>query len=194
MLQRTKDSIRMLFLPIARNISISPNTITILGLGASVLAAAYFTCGKSITGGIFLLIGGAFDIVDGAVAKENNMVTRFGGFLDSVCDRFADSAVISGIMLGGFLVFPFIFLNNLGWFVGVLAIIGSLMVSYTRARAEAAGASASVGIAERAERMIIIAAGAFTGMVNYAVMIVAIMAFITVFQRIIFVRKMLGSS
>ena len=78
-----------------------------------------------------------------------------------------------------------------GWLIGVLAIVGSLLVSYTRARAEAAGTGASVGIGDRSVRITIVVIGAFLDMVNWAIVLVAVLSFITVFQRIAFVRKSL---
>ncbi len=188
MLEEIKEFIRDALRPLARNITeINPNTITIFGLLLSLVSAALFAERKIFMAGAFLLAGGFFDVLDGLVARENNRITRFGGFMDSVSDRFADAAVIIGAMYGGltaFSLFPY-------WFIGALAIVGSLMVSYTRARAEAAGADASVGVGERAVRMLIIVIGAFIAEVNWAILLVAVISFITVFQRIAYVRKVL---
>ena len=188
MIEQLKGYVRILLKPLARRIiRVNPNTLTLLGLLISLVSAFFFARRETITAGAFLLLGGFFDALDGEVARENNRITRFGGFLDSVSDRFADAAILIGAMYGGLTAFP----PLPEWFVGVLAIVGSLMVSYTRARAEAAGAGASVGLGERAVRVIIIVIGAFAGMVNWAVLAVAILSFITVFQRIAFVRKIL---
>jgi len=188
MLDRIKDSVRDALRPLAKKfISVNPNTLTVSGLLISLVSAVFFARGEVITAGIFLLLGGFFDALDGAVARENNRITKFGGFLDSVCDRFADAAVLIGATYGNLTaISPFP-----GWFIGIMAIVGSLMVSYTRARAEAAGGNATIGIGERAVRVIILIIGAFTGMVNWAVLLIAILSFITVFQRIIHVRKVL---
>lgn len=188
MLERIKGYVRTALRPMAKKfIAINPNTLTVLGLLISFVSAVFFARNEVITAGIFLLLSGFFDTLDGAVARENKQVTRFGGFLDSVCDRFADAAVIIGAMYGGLAAI----LSIPGWLIGTAAIVGSFMVSYTRARAEATGANASVGIGERAVRVIIIVAGAFIDMVNWAVLIVAVLSFITVFQRIGHVRKVL---
>src|SRR3989304_7716914 len=105
------------------------------------------------------------------------------GFLKPLAKRLDDVAIIIGAIYGGLAgISPFP-----GWFIGTFAIVGSLMVSYTRARAEAAGASAEVGMGERAVRVILIAAGAFIGMVNWAILLVAVISFITVIQRIVHV-------
>ncbi len=188
MLEDIKGFIRDALRPLAKSITeINPNTITILGLLLSLVSAILFAEKEIFTAGAFLLAGGFFDVLDGLVARENNRTTKFGGFLDSVSDRFADAAVIIGAMYGGLTAFsPFPY-----WFIGALAVVGSLMVSYTRARAEAAGADASVGVGERGVRMLIIVIGAFVAEVNWAILLVAIISFITVFQRIAHVRKIL---
>ncbi len=188
MFETIKDHIRKLLGPVAKNIgSINPNTLTIMGLLISLLSAFFFARHEVLVAGVFLLLSGFFDALDGAVARENNRITKFGGFLDSVTDRFADAAIIIGAVYGGLVDI----LGLQSWFIGTMAIVGSFMVSYTRARAEAAGASASVGIGERAVRILIIVTGAFLDLVSWALLLVAVLSFITVFQRIAFVRKVL---
>ncbi|VVB91922.1 Archaetidylinositol phosphate synthase [uncultured archaeon] len=188
MLERIKEYVRAALRPLAKKfVATNPNTLTVLGLLISFISAFFFARDEVVIAGIFLLLSGFFDALDGEVARENKQVTSFGGFLDSVCDRFADAAIIIGAIYGGLTVIQSI----PGWLIGTVAIVGSFMVSYTRARAEAAGASASVGIGERAVRVMIIVAGAFIDMVNWAVLIVAVLSFITVFQRIVHVRKVL---
>jgi len=183
-----KESIQDVLLPFARRITeINPNTLTLVGLALSLISALFFAKRDLLLAGGFLLVSGFFDALDGLVARANNRTTKYGGFLDSVCDRFADAAVILGAMYGGLTQLysiPF-------WLTGSLAIFGSLMVSYTRARAEASGASASVGIADRPARMIILIIGTFIDMVNFAIFSIAILSFITVFQRIAHVKKTL---
>lgn len=188
MLENVKELIRDVLRPLTRRINyINPNTLTLLGLLLSFVSAFFFAVREVLLAGVFLLASGFFDVLDGEVARENNRITRFGGFLDSVCDRFADAAIIIGAMYGGLAsLSPFP-----EWFIGVMAIVGSLMVSYTRARAEAAGANASVGAGERAVRMMIIVLGAFLDMVNWAILLVAVISFVTVFQRVAHVRKVL---
>ncbi len=188
MLEEIKGFIRYALRPLAKNITeINPNTLTIFGLLLCLASAILFAKQEIFMAGAFLLAGGFFDVLDGLVARENNRITRFGGFLDSVSDRFADAAIIIGAMYGGLTAFsPFP-----PWFIGALALVGSLMVSYTRARAEAAGTEASVGVGERAVRMLIIVVGAFIAEVKWAILLVVIISFITVFQRIAYVRKVL---
>lgn len=183
-----KESIQEALTPFARKITeINPNTLTLVGLALSLISAIFFAKRELLLAGFFLLASGFFDVLDGLVARTNNRMTNYGGFLDSVCDRFADAAVIIGAMYGGLTQLywiPF-------WLTGSLAIFGSLMVSYTRARAEAAGASASVGFADRPARMIILIVGAFIDMVNFSIFSIAILSFITVLQRIAHVKQAL---
>ncbi len=192
MLDKTKQVVRDVLRPFAKNIvGVNPNTLTLMGLIISIAAAVYFAAGEVVAAGSILLLSGIFDALDGAVAREKGRTTRFGGFLDSVCDRFADAAVLIGAMYGGLTAFPLFSGLFPDWFLGSLAIVGSLMVSYTRARAEAAGVSASVGFGERAVRMLILIFGAFLNMVNWAVLLVTVISFFTVFQRIAYVKRTL---
>lgn len=188
MFEELKESIRDILRPLAKKITdINPNTLTLFGLLLSLVSAYFFARWELNMAGAFLLAGGFFDALDGLVARENNRMTKFGGFLDSVCDRFADAAVLLGAIYGGLSQGY----SSQFWLTGTLAIFGSLMVSYTRARAEAAGANASVGFGERPVRMIIIILGALFDVVYLALLLVAVISFITVFQRIAFVRRVL---
>lgn len=191
MLNRKKDTLTDWVKPIARIFSrINPNTVTILALVFCIAAGLYFAAGNLVIAGLMLLLGGFFDVLDGAVARENGRVTKFGGLLDSVSDRYADAAVFLGIMWGGHAAFPPYIEND--WFLGGLALTGSLLVSYTRARAEASGTGVlNIGVAERAERMILIILGSFTGLLHWAVLVVAVISHLTVLQRIIAARKIL---
>ncbi len=187
MLEEIKELIRDALRPLAKKITINPNVITLFGLFLSLASGFLFAIREVLLAGFFLLASGFFDALDGVVARENNRITQFGGFFDSVCDRFADAGILIGAIYGGLTAFP----SFPDWLVGTLAIVGSFTVSYTRARAEAAGANASIGIGERPVRMVVIIAGAFLNIVNWAILIVAVLSFITVFQRIAHVRKVL---
>ena len=191
MLNKKKDTLTDWVKPIARIFSrINPNTVTILALVFCIASGLYFAAGNLVIAGFMLLLGGFFDVLDGAVARENGRVTKFGGLLDSVSDRYADAAVFLGIMWGGHAAFPPYIEND--WFLGGLALTGSLLVSYTRARAEAGGTGVlNIGVAERAERMILIILGAFLGLLHWAVLVVAVMSHLTVLQRMIAARKIL---
>jgi len=191
LLNKRKDTLTNWVKPIARLFNrVNPNTVTILALIFCVAAGLYFATGKVILAGIMLLVGGFFDVLDGAVARENGRVTKFGGMLDSVSDRYADAAVFLGIMWGGHSAIPNYIEND--WILGAVALVGSLLVSYSRARAEAAGTGElKIGVAERAERMLLIILGAFSGLLNWAVLIVAVLSHLTVIHRMVASWKIL---
>jgi archaetidylinositol phosphate synthase len=162
-------------------VGFTPNVLTCIGLVVSLLAGALFACSLPRLAAIALLVCGFFDMIDGAVARVTGKVTAFGGILDSVVDRFTEAAIIVGIVYGGTPE-----LAQWGWLVGILALVGGFMVSYTRARAEAAGTGKlDVGFAERAERMLIFAIFALVERTGYALILVAIFAYITVIHRLV---------
>src|SRR5665647_384099 len=143
---------------VAHKIGLTPNKISIIGFILAFASAIAYALTPNqlpwllILATIFLLASGFCDTLDGIVARTFQQSTVFGGFFDSILDRYADAAVYAGIIIAG--------LSNLAWgFIwgsvwGLAALTGSMMVSYTRARAEAAGLKMeSVGLAERAERM-----------------------------------------
>lgn len=180
MLNRLRPQLKVLIDPVAKRIPINPNILTIIGLLISILAAYMFSQKDLLLGGVLIVIGGIIDVMDGAVARNHSSKTPFGGILDSTSDRFADAFILVGIIYGGYV----------DWFIGVLAIVASLSVSYVRARVEAEGIKGNVGIAERAERLVILIVGVFLtyifnlNIVYYAVILIVILGYLTVFQRI----------
>ncbi|BDZ72037.1 archaetidylinositol phosphate synthase [Methanobacterium petrolearium] len=181
MLNKLRPQFQRLISPLASKISLHPNILTIIGLLVSLLAAYAFSQKNLLAGALLILLSGFFDVIDGAVARNNNTKSKFGGLLDSTSDRFADAFIIIGIIYGGYV----------NWLWGVLALIASFSVSYVRARAEVEGIKCDVGIAERAERLVIILAGAFIGyftnphfFMSMAILLVIILGYITVLQRI----------
>jgi archaetidylinositol phosphate synthase len=164
---------------------ISPNSWSCIGLTFAFASAFIYGWNVEfslIIGGIILLVAGFFDIVDGQVARVSKKITRFGGFLDSVFDKIAEIAVFLGILVGGFAEPYLVF----------LAITLSLLVSYTRSRAESLGVKLQgVGIGERAERLLVIAIIGIIGFMEYAIIIVIIIAGITFIQRIVVTAKAL---
>ncbi len=189
MLNNLRPYLKKFIDPLARRINIQPNYLTILGLLVALVAAYMFAMGSLLWGGIFIALSGFLDIIDGAVARNNNSITKFGGFLDSTADRFSDAVLIIGIIYGGFV----------GWFFGILALHASLSVSYVRARAEVEGIPCGVGIAERAERMVILMAGAFIGVffgsdiMSAAVILIMVLGYFTVLQRVYHTWKSMKS-
>lgn len=173
----------------ANKIGLTPNMVSAFGIVLAFLAAIAYTRGHQnlLLAVILLLLSGYCDILDGAIARLCEKATPFGGFLDSLLDRYADSAVYAGIIFGGLCTIP--------W--GLIALIGSLLVSYTRARAEAADIKMeTIGIAERAERILILAIASLTEIflanaVEAAIILLAILTNLTVLQRSIHTYKSL---
>jgi len=188
MLNRLRPQLKLFIDPIAKRININPNILTIIGLLISVLSAYMFARGDLLLGGVFILLSGLVDVIDGAVARNHSTATPFGGILDSTADRFADAFILIGIIYSG----------SVYWLFGILALHASLSVSYVRARVEAEGISGNVGIAERAERLVILVVGAFLSVIfgsNYflglAVILIMILGYFTVLQRIYHAWKQL---
>src|SRR6201986_2531609 len=134
---------------------INPNVLTFLGLLINMAAAAFLAVGSFRTAGLVIIFAGLFDMVDGRVARETNQVTRFGGFFDSVLDRYSDLALLMGLLV-------YYGTINRPFYVVMTAIVmtGSVMVSYTRARAENTIPRCKVGFLERPERVVLIIIGA----------------------------------
>lgn len=164
---------------------LSANFWTSVGLGfafASAIVYGIHLQYSFVLGGVLLLVSGFFDMVDGQVARVTGKTSKKGAFLDSVFDKIAEVAIFLGILIG----------NYSQGYVVLLAITLSLLVSYTRARAESLGVQLQgIGIGERAERLLVIAIIGMVGetFLNYAVIIVIIIAGITLIQRIIATSK-----
>lgn len=192
MLSKIREVVEPFISSIARvfaQAGFSPNSLTYVGLLLGSVAALLFGEGEQHLAGLTLLICGLFDAIDGAVARLTSRETAFGGVLDSVIDRYIDFAIFIGIIYGGLAGAG----NLPSWVWGILALTGSFMVSYTRARAEAAGSGRlDVGIAERAERLLILAFGGLLGLTRFAVAIVAILTHVTAIQRLVAAKYRLG--
>ena len=184
MLSELRDRVNFAIDPIARAFAragFTPNSLTCIGLIFSLIAGVLFGISQPRFAGLVLLICGFFDIIDGAVARVSGRVTAFGGVLDSVVDRYTEAVIFIGIIFGGLPE-----LGQYGWLWAVLALVGGFMVSYIRARAEAAGSGKlSVGIAERAERLLILGVGAMLNLTGYAVVLVVILTYFTAAHRLV---------
>jgi archaetidylinositol phosphate synthase len=166
-----------------------------MGLAISVLTGLAFAWGKTFEGGFLILFSGVFDVLDGGVARARGSITRFGGLLDSVCDRYSDGlmflGIITGAVRGKLELFPFLGIES--WLWAGFALIGSFLVSYTRARAESAGCvKLSIGIAERPERMLILAFGSLLGLLEGAIVLIAVISHITIVQRVLRAKNLLN--
>jgi len=174
----------------ARKIGLTPNGITIIGVILAFLSAAAYATWQNrslwlLLAMLLLLFSGFCDALDGAVARLYEKTTVFGGFLDSLLDRYADAVVYFGLVFGG--------LCDFYW--GFAATIGSLLVSYSRARAEVAGIKMeSIGLAERAERMLILVVASVVAffwqpvnVMNVSIILLAVLSNLTVLQRGLYV-------
>jgi len=183
MFERVRPFLEKFLSPIAKKIDLDPNLISISSLIIAALAAISFALNQLILGGALIFLSGLLDVFDGAVARSHNKATKFGAFLDSTVDRFSDAFIIIGLIAGGYT----------SWIIGVLAIHSSFSVSYVRANAESKGIPCTVGIGERATRLIILMIGAFvatyvgTMYMGIAILILVFVSYVTVVQRIIHV-------
>lgn len=168
---------------IAKKTPFSPNTISIAGFLVTI-GASYVLMSDLMTGGILILAGGFFDMLDGVVARINNKRTKFGAFLDSVLDRYSDSLILLAIAWN-----LEAHDNHTGALLCLIALVGALLVSYVRARAEGLGETCQYGLMERPERLILISFGALTGLIYPVLWILVVLTHFTVFQRIYYVWK-----
>src|SRR6202022_4566128 len=160
---------------------IHPNVLTFLGLVINIVAAFMFAAGSFRWAGVVVLGAGLFDMVDGRVARETNQGARFGGFFDSVLDRYSDLALLMGLL---------VYYGNISrpFYVVLTAIVmtGSVMVSYTRARAENTIPSCKVGFMERPERVVLFIIGALFDRMAPVLWVIAVLSNITVIHRMVF--------
>lgn len=171
--------------PLAKAFPINPNIITFIGMIVTSFSG-FIIPFNLFLGGIFILAGGAFDLLDGILARVNGRVTRFGALFDSTLDRIADGFIFLGI------AWHFFRISDVEAFiVTLLCMIASYLISYVRARAEGLGVSCNVGIIERPERLVLLAFGCITSFLYYTVVVLTILSWITVGQRILYVRAKL---
>src|SRR6201994_3574074 len=160
---------------------IHPNVLTFIGLLINVAAAVLLGAGRFRAAGIVIICAGVFDMVDGRVARETNQVTRFGGFFDSVLDRYSDLALLVGLLVYYGTV-------NRPSYVVLTAIVmtASVMISYTRTRAENIVPTCKVGFLERPERIVLLIIGALFDRMAPVLWIIAVLGNLTVIHRMIF--------
>jgi phosphatidylglycerophosphate synthase len=158
--------------------ALSPHALTLTGTAVSLAAAAAFAAGSTFAAGLLVLAGGFFDLVDGVVARHQGRATRFGAFLDSTLDRVQDMALLLGLTL----YYARAGAPDLVLLTGYV-LATTLLTSYLQARAELVLPAFRVGMLERAERVLILAAGALTGLVVPALWLLAVGCSVTVAQR-----------
>jgi CDP-diacylglycerol--glycerol-3-phosphate 3-phosphatidyltransferase len=183
--RRSKRLAETLIGPLARA-GVTANHMTIAGFFAAIPVAALIATDYLVVGGILLLIASAFDTLDGAVARVRDEVTEFGAFLDSTLDRYVEVAYF------GALIWLFLGRDDAaGVILSFVVLSGSIMVSYTRARAEGLGLYGKVGVLQRPERLILLGiALIFSGWMLLPVLwAMAVVTNFTVLQRILHVRS-----
>lgn len=169
---------------------ISPNQLTVLGFLVNCVVAYFIALGRLnyLIVGILIWAAGFFDALDGSVARARGQVTVFGDFLDSVIDRYSDFIIYIGIFV------HFLNIGSVNYaVVTIIAMMGSMAVSYVRAKAESIGAKCEVGLMPRTSRVLLLGAGFIICKPFWAIFIIAILSHITVVQRILYVRKNVSS-
>lgn len=192
MLDLTKERVRLASLPVARalaRLGISANLLTGLGVLLNGVVALVIISGQFPLAGILLWVVNVLDLLDGAVARATGTEGRFGAFLDSLLDRYAEAVVFLGLLY---------------WYVAsgqpalallvYVAALGSMLVSYARARAEGLGVPGAVGLLQRAERIVVLGLGLLGTLVHPAALpvaltVVAVLTHFTVLQRLLHVAK-----
>jgi len=184
------DKLRLIFKGILdpigaflNRLGLTPNVITLLGLAGTTVGAYLISQGKMTAGGIVLLISVLVDVLDGTMARLRGESSDFGGFVDSVSDRYAEL-----ITFGGLLYFFLSQENYPGMMITFVAASGSILVSYVKARAEGLGFTANVGILTRVERYIVLIPSLIFNQPFLAVALIAVLGNVTALQRIFHVR------
>jgi CDP-diacylglycerol---glycerol-3-phosphate 3-phosphatidyltransferase len=178
------------------NFKVSPSIITFLGLFFSIFVFYFFKSGLFLPGGIFIILSGICDVLDGRLARDTNQMSKFGALIDSVIDRYSEILFFLGLLV-------YFWEKSLTIVILLfLGICGSLLVSYTRARAEGLGLECKVGIMQRQERITFLAGGAILGAIPYtshfflvlSIWIIAVLSNFTVIQRILHIKNQVKSS
>jgi len=161
------------------NLHINPNVLTLIGLLINIFAMVLFAKGIFLWAGLVILFAGIFDIVDGEVARRTQRVTKFGAFFDSVIDRYSDLLLLLGLIIW------YAKINRI-FYVGLtgLVLIGSVLTSYARARAESLISACKVGFLERPERVVLLIIGSLFDRMPAVLWVMAILSNWTVSQRI----------
>jgi CDP-diacylglycerol---glycerol-3-phosphate 3-phosphatidyltransferase len=192
MLSHHKEVFHPLAEPVARlllRLHLRPNHLTVAGFGVSVLAAHAFANGRLRAGAILLALAGLFDFFDGALARAARQETPFGAFLDSVVDRYSDMVVLFGVML-----FYHRAGDTAGTLLAMLALGGTVMVSYTKARAQSIGVQCETGLMERPERLLVLVSGAALNLLTLALTVLAVLTNLTAIQRLLHTRRLTSAA
>ncbi|HEY60523.1 MAG TPA: CDP-alcohol phosphatidyltransferase family protein [Anaerolineae bacterium] len=165
-------------------LGVMPNTMTFLGLIGNIIAAYCISMDKMVSGGVIVLIMGPIDALDGTMARLRGEPTNYGAFVDSVTDRYSEIVILGGLMI------YFLNSNNTNaCFLVYAAAIGSVLISYVRARAESLDFEAKAGLLTRVERYMVIVPSLLLKKPVIGLWIIAVLGNITAFQRIWCVRQ-----
>ena len=186
-MERIRDAVRKplekALTPVARGLlrlNVKPNQVSMAGVMLNLGAAALIVADNAVLAGVVYLVAGTLDLLDGVLARLAKTASAFGAFLDSTLDRISEGVVFSAIAyrfaLEGSAV-------DAG--LAVLALLGSLLVSYTRARAEGLGAECKTGVVTRAERVVLIAFGLLSGLMSPVIYVLIVLTALTVGQRVV---------
>ena len=165
-------------------LGLTPNTMTMLGLAGNVVGAIFIANGNIFVGGLLVLVMWPIDALDGTMARLRGEPGDFGAFVDSVTDRYSEL-----VIFGGLLYYFAMQADVLASMLVFISASGSVLVSYTRARAEALGYNAKIGALTRVERYLVLAPGLVFNIPLVAMWIIAILANVTALQRILYVRS-----
>ncbi|MBV9614371.1 MAG: CDP-alcohol phosphatidyltransferase family protein [Ktedonobacteraceae bacterium] len=195
--QQARYLVTLIIKPLS-GLGITPNMLTVIGLLLSGLTAIVLAQGFIVIGGWLVLLAGIFDMFDGAMARVRNAATTFGAFLDSTLDRYSEGIILFGLLYYA-LQHPGLqdplwpMPHEQTWMIAFvyIALLGSLMVSYTKARAEGLGLECKTGLLARPERVILLAIGLLsnTGIWIWALALLAIFANVTAVERILSVWR-----
>lgn len=160
---------------------IHPNVLTLIGVLINIAAAWALALGRFVTAGVIMIVANIFDFIDGKVARELDMETAFGGFWDSVMDRFSDISLFIG------LIYLYSQLGRTDYvMITALAMMFAVLTSYARARAESIVDKCKVGFMERPERIVLFMIGAFTNRMAAVLWVIGVLSLVTVFDRIFY--------
>lgn len=171
-------------------IGVTPNMVSAAGFAGNVAAACLAAGGQFLAAGIVMLVFSGLDLLDGALARKTGAVTKFGAVFDSVLDRLSEAAVLGGLLYH---------YAHAGWTTPVVlcyaAIVGSILVSYTRARAEGIGLTLREGLFTRAERVLLLGGALIVahGVVVWALWVLAVFSHVTVVQRVVTIWQRLST-
>jgi phosphatidylglycerophosphate synthase len=170
---------------VLHRLRVSPDHLTFAGIVFGGLAGLAFARGRLVLAGIFLILAGVSDMLDGSLARASGEASPFGSYIDSVADRFTEALIFTGI--------AWHLRGRTELLLVLAALAGSFLVSYTKARAEALGVGCEVGLMERPERIIVLVAGALLDQLVPALWVLAVLTMLTAGQRVLHVRKMMRS-